>query len=283
MTVRVVTDSTCDLPHQLAQELGITIVPAYVHFGTLSYRDGVDLSAEEFYSRLMRSSEFPTTSTPSPGAFAEVYGRLANETDEIVSIHASSKLSAVHSSALLGKEPVRKDCQIEVIDSTFTSMALGLLVIAAARASRGGADLQQTTELVKRAIPRTHVLAFLETLEYLRRGGRLGRAPWLLGSLLRIRAFITFRDGLIHGAGMARTRAKGIDHLREFVEGFPHIEELATIHTTTPEEAHALAGRLAPLFPRSRIYVARMGPALGSHGGPGLLGVAVLEAQSKHD
>lgn len=277
MTVKVVTDSTCDLPHHVAQEMGIAIIPAYVHFGTLSFRDGVDISAEEFYTRLMRSSEFPTTSAPSPGAFAEVYDRFADETDEIVSIHVTSKLSAVHSSALLGKELVKKDCQIEIIDSTFTSMALGLLVIAAARASRAGANLEEVTKLVHQAIPRTHLLAFVETLEYLRRGGRLGRAPWLLGSLLRIKAFITFRDGLIHPAGVARTRAKGIERLCEFVEGFSRIGELATIYTTTPEEAEMLADRLASVFPRSRIYTARMGPGLGSHGGPGLLGVAVVE------
>ncbi|MFC1919959.1 DegV family protein [Chloroflexota bacterium] len=276
MAVHVVTDSTCDLPSQVVKDLGITVVPAYVHFGTLSYRDGVDLSTEEFYPRLVSSSKFPTTSAPSAGAFAEVYNRLADETDGIVSIHVSSKLSAVHSSALLGKELVEKDCQIEVIDSTFTSMAMGLLVIAAARASQDGADINQITDLVKGSIPRTHLLAFVETLEYLRRGGRLGKAPWLLGSLLRIRAFITFRDGLIHPAGIARTRAKGIDRLCEFAKGFSYVDELATIYTTTPEEASTLAERLAALFPRSQIHITRMGPALGSHGGPGLLGVAVL-------
>jgi len=157
--VKIVTDSTADLPPKVAQELKITIVPLYVHFGTEAYRDGVDLSIEEFYRKLASSKTLPTTSTPSPEAFAEVYNKLAEESDEIISIHISSKLSATYNVALLGRDMVKRGCRVEIMDSLSTSMGLGLLAISAAKEAQIGTNLEQIIAMLRQAIPRTHFLA----------------------------------------------------------------------------------------------------------------------------
>ena len=175
MPVRVVTDSTADLSPALARELGVTVVPVYTRFGEEVYRDGVDISHDEFYRKLAESPFHPATAQPSPGDFADTYRRLARETDEIISIQVTSKLSGTFSSALRGRELAQTKCRIEVVDSLSVSMGLGLMVMAAARLSRAGESLQRITDEVKQAITQVHLFGLLDTLRYLIWGGRIAR------------------------------------------------------------------------------------------------------------
>jgi DegV family protein with EDD domain len=277
MTVKVVTDSTCDIPTPLAQELGIAVVPIYVMFGQRAYRDRVDIGEDEFYDKLVHDSVHPTTSVPSPNDFAEVYNKLAEETDEIVSIHLTSRESGTYNSAVLAKELVNKKCHIEVIDSLSVSMGCGLLVIAAAREARGGASLEQVAEVVRRSIPQMHLLILVDTLKYVVRGGRLSKAHGMLGSVLRVRPLLTIKDGDLMLANLARTKDKAIERLYNFAKGFSRVRELAVAYTTGRDEAKALADRIGADYPSADMYLTRVGPSLGTHAGPGAVGVAVRE------
>jgi len=277
MTVRIVTDSTADLPPQLAQQLGIIVVPVYVRFGEKVYRDGVDISEDEFYQKLVDSPTHPTTSQPSPGDFADVYSKLSQETDEIVSIQVTSKLSGTYNSALQGRELAGARCRIEVVDSLALSMGLGLIAMAAARLAAAGESLPIVMEEIRQAIPNIRLLGVFDTLKYLLRGGRIGKAKALLGSILNVKPLITIRDGELFPAGQARTRSKGIERLFELVKNALNIQEIAIVHSTTPDEASSLRERIGSIFDKKRIHTARLGPALGVHGGPGTLILALRE------
>ncbi|MFQ5825826.1 MAG: DegV family protein [Dehalococcoidia bacterium] len=279
MPIKVITDSTADLPPALAQELGITVIPCYVHFGTEAYRDHIDMEADEFYRRLAQSRALPTTSAPSPGTFVEAYQQAAAEADEILSIHLSAKLSATMSSALLAKEQIGPGFRVEVIDSQSVSMGLGLLVTAAAKAVKSGANLDEACELLRQTIHRTHLFALLDTLEYLKKGGRIGRAQALLGTLLNIKPLITVREGEVSPLERVRTRARGLQRLRELAEALPRPQALAVLYSTTPEEAEKLAQQLEPLCPSGEVYRSIFSPVLGAHCGPGTLGLAAIAGE----
>jgi len=277
MTVKIVTDSTADLSPQVAQELGITVVPVYVRFGEKVYRDGIDISHDELYQKLMTNPIHPTTSQPPPADFADVYRKLSKETDEIVSIQVTSKLSGTYNSALQGKELAKAGSRIEVVDSLSVSMGLGLIVMAAARLATAGERLQRVMAEIRQAIPQIHLLALFDTLKYLHRGGRIGKAKALLGSVLNVKPLLIMQDGELLPASQARTRAKGMERLFDFVKNALNIQELAIVHSTTPNEASSLRERIASIFDKRRIHLARLGPALGVHGGPGTMGVVVRE------
>lgn len=276
MTIRIVTDSASDIPSEVARRLGISIVPLTVSFGKKIYRDGIDLSAEEFYSKLARSKTHPVTSQPSIGNFIDVYKAIARKGDEIISIHLSSKLSGTYNAALLAKEAMGKNYHIEIVDSESVSMGTGLTVIAAAKAIQAGISFQQAIDIVHHSIPRIHLLAFFQTLEYLERGGRLGKGQALLGALLHVKPLITVRDGEVQPFGKARTRMGALRHLYSFLESLLHIRELSIMYTTIFEEVKILAGLLNPIFPQARILTAQVGCTLGTHTGPGTLAVAAL-------
>jgi len=280
MTVKIVTDSTSDIPPKIAHELGITVIPLYVHFGTEVYRDGVDLSAAEFYQKLVTGKSLPTTSTISPGEFTGLCDTLAEQTDEILAIVISSKLSATYDAAMQGRElRKRKDCRVEVIDSQLVSMALGLIVIAAAKEAQAGKSLEQVVDMVKRASSKVHVRMAFDTLEYLRKGGRIGKAEAFLGTLLSFKPILSVKEGVATPVARERTRGRAIEHLQRFASGFTNIKEMAVEYTTTPEEATALARYLDPVFPKERIYLSTVGSVIGTHLGPGALGVAILEEE----
>jgi DegV family protein with EDD domain len=280
VTVKIITDSTCDIPPQVANELGITIVPLYVHFGTEVYRDGIDLSHAEFYRKLTSTKSLPTTSTISPGEFAEIYNSLADQTDEILAIVISSELSATYDAALQGRELIQaKECRVEVIDSRLVLMALGLVVIEAAKGAQTGANLAQIVDSARNAMPRIHVRMAFDTLEYVRRGGRIGAAQALIGTLLKFKPILTIKDGITIPVGRERTRAKAIEHLHKFATSFANISEMAVEYTTTPDEASAFAQHLGSIFPKERIYMSTIGSVMGTHLGPGALGVAILESE----
>jgi DegV family protein with EDD domain len=276
MPVKVVTDSVADLPSQVINELGITVIPLNVRFGEKVYRDGVDLTTERFYQELTRSKIFPVTSVPSPATFATAYDKLAEETDQILAIMLSSTLSATHEVAVQSIGLMKRPCRVEVIDSRSVVMAQGFLVIHAAKAALAGASLDELMEMVRRNIPRVNILAAFDTLEYLRRGGRIGAAQALLGAALRIHPLITIKDGLVEPAGRTRSRAKAIEHLYQFAADYRTIDEMAVEEAACPEDADLLTERLGALFPKERIYRTKTTPVIGAHTGPGLLLVAVM-------
>lgn len=274
MRIKLVTDSTSDLPAAVVRELGITVVPALIQFGDKVYHDGVDLSTDEFYRQLQTNSFLPKTSPASPGTFGEVYTRLAQEADGIVSIHVSAKMSATYDAAKMGSEKLK--CPISIIDSQTASMACGLLVIIAARAARDGASLYEIEALVRTAVPRTVTYGVFGTLEYLYKGGRIGRAQAFLGSILKLNPILAIRAGEILPIARIRTRPKAIEHLCEILRESGVPQEMSVMRTTEPDEAEALAQRLSPIFPPERIYRASIGPAMGTYVGPGAVGVSVI-------
>ena len=277
MAVKVVTDSTCDIPPQLMKDLGITVVPIYVVFGDKSYRDKLDIGEDEFYDKLIHGPVHPTTSVPTPRDFADVYNKLAEETDEIISIHLTSKESGTYNAALLAKELVTRKCRIEVVDSLSMSMALGLLVAEAGRQAKAGTSLDKVTEFVRQAIPKLHLIFLLDTLKYVVRGGRLSKPYGIIGSALRVKPLLTLKEGDLSMVGVARTKAKAVERLFEFARSFPQVKELAVSYTTAHEEAKAFADRLNTAFPDLPVSLIRVGSSLGTHAGPGGMGVAVRE------
>lgn len=278
MTVRVVTDSTADLPQDIVTELGITVVPLHIHFGEETYEDGVTITNDEFYRRLTTGSILPKTSAPAAGTFTEAYERLAAETDEIISIHISSKLSATYTSALLGKEDIKAACSVEVIDSYSASIGLGLLAIRAARQARAAATLGAIAADIAAAVPRTKYFGVVDTLEYLHKGGRIGMATALLGSLLKVKPIVGLRDGVTHPIERVRgDRQKAFDRLCEMVSSYGSISSLAIAHTTAEEEMERLAARLAQFFPSDRIVKSRCGATLGTYLGPNTLCLATIQ------
>lgn len=276
MTVRVVTDSVADLPAQVVRELGITIIPLVVRFGTKLYRDGVDLTADDFYRLLATSNILPVTSVPPPAEFALVYDALAEETDEILAIIVSSRLSGTYEVARQSVGLMKRSCRVEVMDSQWATMAMGFVVMKAAKAANAGAGLDEVMGVAREAIGRVDFQAAFDTLEYLRRGGRIGRAQAFLGSVLKVNPIITLREGVVEPVGRTRSRARAIDRLYAFAASVPGVEEMAVEDTACPEDAEALVVRLSSIFPRERIYRSKMTPAIGTHTGPGLLLVAVM-------
>lgn len=280
MAVKIVTDTLSDIPPELAQELGISVVPLNVHFGTEAYRDGIDISTEEFYQRLADDKVFPTTSAPPPGVFVELFTKLAEETDEILAIMPSHKFSAIYESALQGKDLVEVDCHIEVIDSLLVIGSELLVVIKAAKAAQSGATLEQLSEMVRKAMLRAHTRMAFDTLEYLRRGGRIGKGQAFLGGLLRVNPILEVKDGEVMPITRARNRAKAMDYLINFAKGFSKIESLAVEYATTPGDLEILAERLNEICPKELIYKSRVSPVVGAHVGPHVLAVSVLEGES---
>ena len=276
MTVKIITDSLGDVPSAVAKELGITTIPIFVIFGTESFRDGIDLTTEQFYDKLAHSKTLPTTSVPPLGTFVDAFDKLAEETDEILAITVSHKLSATHETASHAVELMKRKCRVEVVDSLEVAMAEGLLVIAAARAAQSGANLDEILKLTRRNISRVEIRMAFDTLEYLKRGGRIGRAQALLGSILRLNPVLGLKDGEVYPFARERSRAKAIDYLYNFALDFSNIEEMAVEDATTPDEADILVERLSSKFPKERIYRSKLSPVLGAHVGPHVLSVAVL-------
>ena len=276
MSVRIVTDSTSDLPRDVVEELGITVVPLNVHFDMDTYRDGVDIDAEEFYKRLITSSTLPKTSAPAPGVFIDSYRKLAGETEAIVSIHISSKLSGTYESAQAAQRDLAGECKIEVINSESVSMGLGLLAITAAKAAKAGATAEEIVKFVRESIPRVHLVGALDTLEFLAKGGRVGKASAWIGSLLSIKPLISVSDGEVVPLDRVRTRSKSLERFHQLLKEHLPAKELGVMYSTDLEEAEKLVDHLKELFPQQPVYLARFGPVLGTYMGPGCLAAATI-------
>lgn len=274
MTVKIVTDSSADLPAELAKELDITVVPLYVRFGEQVYRDRVEIFEDEFYRRLQQDPVHPSTTQPTPQDFVDVYKKLAKDADGIVSIHISGRLSGTWNAAVQGREVAGVKCSVEIIDSKILSMGLGLIVISAAKLAQEGKSLEEITADVNQSIDKMYLLGLFDTLKYVVLGGRIGKAKALLGSVLNVKPLLTLQDGETVPAGQTRTRSKGIDRLVDFAKNASEINDLAVVYSTTYDEANTLVDRMATLVDREKIYLATIGPTLGVHMGPSALIVA---------
>ena len=275
MKVGIVTDSVADIPTELVQKLDIAVVPMNVRFGTEVYRDSIDLSADQFYNKLAHCATLPTTSVPSPLAFAEVYDQLAEKTDNILVITLTSKLSGAYNAAVQSIELMKRKCQVVVVDSQWAIMAQGLITMAAARAAQEGASFEKVLDIALDNIDRVNMRAAFDTLKYLERGGRIGKAQAILGSVLRVNPIIGMKDGEVIPVARARSRAKALDHLRDFVASYDTIDEIAVEYANCPDDAHELIESFQHSFPDKHIYVSRASPVIGTHTGPGLITVSV--------
>ena len=275
--VKVVTDSVSDLPPDVVKDLGITVIPLNVHFGTQAYKDGVELSPKEFYRKLETCSTLPTTSAPAPGLFAEVFDRLAEETDEILAVFVSQKLSATYDAALQGIKTMKRRCRVKVIDSTSGIMGQGLLVAEAAKMALAGANLNELAGMISETIPRMHVRVTLDTLKYLAMGGRIGKVQALMGSMLKMNPILGLQNGVAFPFARVRSRAKATEWLYEFASKFNKVKALAVEYGTNVAEAEALAKRIASIFPKVPVYLSNVSPVIGTHTGPNILSISVLE------
>ena len=279
MAVRIVTDSTSDIPADLARSLGVTVVAQNVHFDTETFKDNVTITPDDFYSKLVNSPDLPKTSQASPGEFKEAYDRLGASADGIVSLHVSSKISGTCNSARLGSAQSSAVCPIEVIDSAQASMALGLAVVASAEAANQGAAHHEVVSAARDAVARAQCFCAFQTLEYLQKGGRIGKARGLLGSVLNIKPMIIVRDGEVTPLGKARTFPNALVKMEETARGFAPVEALAVMYSTTPEVAQRVADDLQDIVtPSVEPYITRFGPALGVYTGPGAIGIALLQS-----
>jgi fatty acid kinase fatty acid binding subunit len=270
--VRVVTDSACDLPEELAEVLGIEIVPLTIRFGSEELVDRVELSNDEFWTRLRASDALPETAAPSAGAFEQRFRDLiARGATGILCVNLSSRLSATMQAAKVAATAITGDVPVQVIDSLTGSMGLGSLVLTAARRAADGDPLDKiVTEVIDRR-DRTKLFGSLDTLEFLKRGGRIGNARALLGSMLAIKPVVELRDGVVEEAGRVRTRSKALRVLADKVRAQP-VDQVAVLHGQAPD-VEDLLDLLDPVFPRDEIVVGEVGPVIGTHAGPGVIGV----------
>ena len=280
MAVRIVTDSTADMSPNLARELGVTVVPLSVIFGDEVLKEGVQIGHDLFYDRLVRSKALPTTSAPSVGDFLEAYEPLLTGKDEVVSIHLSSKLSATYNNACQAAEKLaERGARVHIIDSQLVSVGLSFVVAAAARAGTAGAKAEDIKAIVEGMIPRVRIIVLLDTLEYVRRGGRIGRARAFLGNMLRVKPILYIRDGEVHPGERVRTKAQAQERIFQIVTSYPRVADASVAYSTNAVEANEMARRLQEALPGVSCGVTRLGPVIGVHAGPGVLGVGVLEGE----
>ena len=283
--IAIVTDSTAYLPPALIQQYGIHVIPVYVHFGSESLRDGVELTTAEFYDRLARADALPTTSQPSVGDFLELYRRLGQEAEAIVSIHISSGLSGTIPSALGARQTLLDEAAeggvdlpaVHVVDSTFTSAGLGLLVTAAARAVEAGQSAEAVVRTVEDLISHMKLMFVVDTLEYLQKGGRIGGASALLGSVLQIKPVLHLTGGRIDVLEKVRTAKKAKQRLLGIMKeqvGQAGAVHAGVIGANVPEEAEKLRQQVADRFQCRELLVCELSPTIATHVGPGTVGVA---------
>ncbi len=272
MTVRIVTDSTCDLPAQTISRYGITVVPTFVNSGNRSYLDGIELTREEFYDRLPSFSPHPTTSAPGIDAFVQAYGRaIAEGATGIVSIHPPVELSGLHNVAYLAAKEMR-GLPVEIVDSRQLTLGMGFVVLNAARMAEAGRTASEIATALPAIIRRTYVFGALDTVEYLRRGGRLSRLQASLSGLLQIKPVVTVHNGQIT-LERVRTRSASMARLVKLVEELGPLEELGIAHTHAPDRVAALAEMGRHLFPHGHPELCvEVTPVLGVHFGPGAVG-----------
>jgi DegV family protein with EDD domain len=277
MPVRIVTDSSSDLEASDAEELGVEVVPLSIRFGTDEYTDRVDLTVEDFYAKMAASPTLPETAAPSPGAFEAAFRRQAEAgADAVVCVNLSSDLSATMQAAESAAKAMADDLDVRVVDSRSITAGLGTIVRQAALAAADGADADAVVDRVNDLVARTRVMGTLDTLENVKKGGRIGAAQALLGSLLSIKPLLDLSTGVVEPAGRARTRRKALEWVRDQILQRPSVEHLVVIHGMAPDLDEML-DLLAPRYPRDEIPVATIGAVIGTHGGPRMIGASWVD------
>ncbi|HYT12415.1 MAG TPA: DegV family protein [Candidatus Nitrosopolaris sp.] len=268
----VVTDSTADLPDEWRDRYGIEVVPLKVIFGSETFRDRVDMTDDEFFRRLAAATKLPTTSAPSPGEFADVYRRLSADFDACISIHLGAQLSATAEAARLGAEAV-EGFKVEVVDSETVTMPIAFLCKVAAESE----TLDAAASAVRERVPKSRVLALLDTLRYLEMGGRLSRAQAMIGTMLDLKPLLLVADREIKPVDRVRTRSRAISRMADYFRGELPVEHVAVMHAQAPEEAEKVAGGLREQLPGQEIPIGKIGCVLGTHTGPKALGVVYIK------
>jgi DegV family protein with EDD domain len=275
--VAIVVDSTADLPPEQARALNISIVPLVVRFGERTFRDGVDLTPSAFLAELTTSTDSPSTSQPAVTDFQAAFQTALDAGKDVVCLTIASQLSGTHNAARLAAEAVAPPGErVRVIDSGTVSGQLGLVAIEAARAAQAGGTSEEVVATVRSALTRSQIYVVLETLEYLQKGGRIGRAQALLGSVLSVKPIVTVQEGTVVPLERVRTWRKALERIVELGRQKAPLEALAIYHAGNPDDAKLLSERLADLVPSERLLLGEIGPVVATYGGPGLVGIAPL-------
>ncbi len=280
--LRIVTDSSANLPARLVQQYNISVVPLNVHIAGQCYQEGINLSQEEFYRCLPESRPLPTTSQPSAGQFQEVYQRIFSDDDEVLSIHLSSRLSGTHASAA-SAQSMMPGAPLTLFDSGTVSVGLGMLVLAAARAAQEGFTREEIVTLLEKMAARTIIYFTVDTLEYLYRGGRIGAATAWVGTILQLKPVLAIQHGEVLATDRVRTRKRALSRLMALLE--EHCSGGDTwwagvAHVQRDEEVAKLTDTVRQDLPIDGVFKAQIGPVIGTHGGPGTIGVALSPAPS---
>jgi DegV family protein with EDD domain len=275
-SIALVTDSTAYMPPELVERYGIFVVPNVVNWGTQTYRDGVDIQAKEFFERLKKDPVLPTTAVASIGEFHDVYAKAAEAAETVIGVHLSAKLSGTYSAAVQASKMLAPR-RIEVIDSNATAMAMGFVVLAAARAAEASQPVEAVVQAARDAIPHVGVVFTVETLQFLRRGGRIGGAAAFVGSLLDMKPILDLRDGRVEPIERVRTKRKAVDRVLDIIveraSGKSPIR-LATLHANAPEEAAALLEKAKQRLGATEAIMCEVSPTVATHTGPGTVGLA---------
>ena len=278
MNIRIVTDSTCDLPAEIVNQQAITVIPLTINVGDKSFLDGVDLTRSEFYARLPNFTPHPKTAAPGPEVFQRAYQRLADEgADEIISLHISETLSATINSARIAAQQFAR-IPVTVLDSSQLSLGLGFIVERAAQLAGSGKEAQEIISALKNLMKRTYVFASLKTLEYLRRSGRMNFALARFGELLQLKPLLHMNMGKA-SAHRTRTQKHATERLLEWLAEYAPYEKLAILHAGVQEEAEALYQQARSYFPQGEVLIAQITPVLGAHLGIGALGFACISKE----
>ncbi|PDW04241.1 DegV family protein [Candidatus Viridilinea mediisalina] len=276
--ITIVTDSSSDIDPELAAELGIEVVPVLAEVDGKVYRVGIDLNDDQIYELMATGQNRVQIKAPSSAAFEQIYRRLIGDVDYVFSMHLGARLGSLHANAAAAKSRLpASTTRLEVIDSKSASYGLGSIAVAAAQAARAGVPPDDLSRMIHATIRHTHVVFFVDTMEHLEASGRLTIAASVLGSMQRIKPLMILDEGEIVPYERTRTRAKAIEGLFTFVEDFPRVKEVTVLYVTSPEDVEKLLDKLDPIFPRDRVRVARFGPSIAIHLGPGAMGVAVFE------
>lgn len=273
--IAVVTDSTATLPEELVRQHNIHVAPLYINWDKVRYRDGIDIQPKEFYQRLRKSTTLPTTSGAVQGEFLQIFEELRGKADGIVTIVVSSDLSAAYSSAVNAREMV-PEVPIEIVDSRISTMAMGFGVIAAARVASSGGGLEQVVNAAKDIFARVHLFFALDTLDYLRRGGRVNLPAAVIANLLKVKPVLTLKGGKVVPAARPRTKPKALECLLSLVKERVTDTPLhaAVMHGDNPDGAEYLKKEMASRFNCAELLVTGFTPVMGAHTGPGLIGIA---------
>jgi DegV family protein with EDD domain len=275
MSVRIVTDSTCDLPQSVIKDLGICVIPLYIRVGDRDYLDGIDMTRDEFYRNLPLFKDHPTTAAPSPQKFKAIYDSMAEEgASEVLSIHISTTLSATYSIAVTASEETTS-VPVTVYDSRQLSLGTGFQVQKAAEMARDGKNVQEIIVELDKQVARIHVWALLDTLKYLRRSGRMNPVISTIGEILQIKPILKMFNG-VSAAEKVRTRKKGLARLMEMLKDLSPFERIAFLHSDAIDEAKTLQAAVRKLLPDNEIWLEIINPVLGAHIGTGVVGFACI-------